>query len=245
LFGNSARLVAESTAVDDNAGGGTTGDGGPNPTFAQFVLNDWKYTSDTILVPYELLQDSPLDLVSILGSALGERLARKLETDFTVGAGTTLPFGIVTRSSAGVTSGSTTSFAADDMITLQHSVNPSYRGGAAWMMHDSVIAFIRKLKDAQGQYLWQSGFAAGVPDTILGAPVYVNQAMSSAFTTGQKLVIWGKLSQYKVRRIGSLRFYRLQERYRQKDQDGFVAFIRCDGDLLDAGTDPVKHLALA
>lgn len=242
---NTGRLIAESTAADDNAGGGTSGDGGPNPTFAQFQLTDYRYTSDTILVPYELLQDTAIDLTSLLGEMIGQRLGRSMEAAFTTGTGTGQPAGIVTGSTAGVTSGSTTAFVADDVISLQHSVDPAYRPGASFMAHDSVVAYIRKLKDSNGAYLWQSGLQSGTPDTLLGTPLYINQQMSSAFTTGQRLLLYGQMSKYKIRRVGAIRFYRLEERYREKDQDGFVAFVRADGKLLSAGTVPVKHLKLA
>jgi HK97 family phage major capsid protein len=75
-------------------------------------------------------------------------------------------------------------------------------------------------------------------------PVFVNNDMDSAVTTGKKAVLFGDLSKYKIRRAGGLRFYRMDERYRDTDQTGFVAFTRLDGGLLNAGTNPVKHLLI-
>jgi HK97 family phage major capsid protein len=69
--------------------------------------------------------------------------------------------------------------------------------------------------------------------------------MSATFTTGQKLMLFGDLSKYLIRDVSSIRLVRLEERYADLDQIAFIAFMRSDGNLLDAGTRPVKWLALA
>jgi hypothetical protein len=66
--------------------------------------------------------------------------------------------------------------------------------------------------------------------------------MDSTVASGKKSLLFGQLSRYKIRSVGEMRMYRLEERYRDTDQDGFVAFIREDGNLLTAGTAPVKYL---
>ena len=83
------------------------------------------------------------------------------------------------------------------------------------------------------------------PATIWGVPYIVNQHMASAFTTGQKLLAAGAFGKYKIRDVQSIRIRRLVERFGDNDQEGFVAFLRSDGNLLDAGVAPVKYLALA
>jgi HK97 family phage major capsid protein len=111
------------------------------------------------------------------------------------------------------------------------------------MFHDLVLAAIRKLKDGQGNYLWQAGnVRQGVPAQLNGRPYFINQAMSSAFTTGQKLIIYGDLSKYFVRKVGAPLVGALQ------DKDfwpgfGIAGWIRFDGALMD--TAAVKHLKLA
>jgi HK97 family phage major capsid protein len=137
---------------------------------------------------------------------LGERLGRLANSQLTVGVGTTAPQGIVVGSAAGKTAALTTAFTADEIIDLEHSVDPAYRESpkAAYMFHDLVLAAIRKLKDGQGNYLWQAGnVRQGVPAQLNGRPYHINQAMSSAFTTGQKLIIYGDLSKYFVRKVGA------------------------------------------
>ena len=139
-----------------------------------------------------------------------------------------------------------TTFTADEVISLIHNVDPAYRVTASFMFHDTVLASIRKLKESTtNAYIWQPGLQLGVPDRLLGYRYTINQSMSSAFTTGQKLILFGDLSKYIIRDVSSIRLVRLDERYADLDQIAFIAFMRSDGNLLDAGTHPVKWLPLA
>ena len=232
---NSGELLAEATTI------GTSVD----PTFAAVTLNAYKYSSKAILVSAELLEDSAFNLGAEIGSLLGERLGRIMATHDTTGTGSSQPNGIVTASTAGVTAVGTTSFTADEVISLQHKIDPAYRANPSvgWMMNDLVLAFIRKLKDANGMYLWQPGLQAGVPDRLLGSPIAINQAMSGAMTTGTKPLIYADFSKFVIRDVAQLRFYRLEERYRDTDQTGFVCFMRHDADTIQATA--IQRLTLA
>src|SRR5690606_39002505 len=108
----------------------------------------FKYSSKPVLVSAELLQDSAFDLNQILADMLGERLGRILNEHFTTGTGTGQPNGIVTAAATGVTGGvsATPAITGDNLIDLVHSVDPAYRTGARFMMADSTIALVRKLK---------------------------------------------------------------------------------------------------
>ncbi len=227
---NTGAQLGESTSIGSSV----------DPTFGKVLWSAYKFSSKPILVPYELLQDSVFQLPTVLGEMLGVRLGRITNTKFTTGTGASTPKGIVIAATA--FSASTTAIVADDLIGLQHSVDPAYRMGAAFMMHDSIVLAIRKLKDGQGQYLWQSGLSDGAPDRLLGGSLTINQDMDSTTTSGKKSILYGQLSKYKVRTVGDIRMYRLEERYRDTDQDAFIAFIREDGNLLTAGTAPVKVL---
>ena len=112
------------------------------------------------------------------------------------------------------------------------------------MFNDTTLLLLRKLKDSQNNYLWQVGNNTGVADRINNRPYTINDDMASP-ATGVKTVLFGALRQYKVRMVREVRFYRLSELYRINDQDAFVAFLRFDGNLLDAGDNPVKHLIQA
>ena len=111
------------------------------------------------------------------------------------------------------------------------------------MLHDSILLILRRLKDGQGAYMWQPGLQQGVPDKLLGYSVNINQDMDSTVASGKNTILFGQINKYKIRQVNEVRMYRLQERYRDTDQDGFIAFIRQDGNLLNAGTAPVKYLS--
>jgi HK97 family phage major capsid protein len=83
---------------------------------------------------------------------------------------------------------------------------------------------------------------AGIPDRLLGYTYVVNQSMASTLAKAAKVVLFGDFSKYKIRDVAGIRLVRLDELFAQTDQVGFVAFLRTDGQLLDAGTNPVKHL---
>jgi HK97 family phage major capsid protein len=215
-----------------------------DPTFGRVLFGAYKYTSDVVLMPTELLQDSAFDLVTWLGGALGERLGRITADENTTGTGVGMPNGIVTASTLGVTAAAVNAFTADEILNLIHSVDPAYRARGCFCMHDAVILKVRQLKDGTGRYLWTSGMDAGQADRVWGYPLNVNQSMASTVEASAKVMIFGDCSKFKIREVRGIRLYRLEERYREKDYDGFVAFFRQDADLIDAGTHPVKHLKM-
>jgi HK97 family phage major capsid protein len=227
---NTGRLLAENTTITETA-----------ITFGQFILNAYKYSSDLVLVSAELIQDSAIDIGATVGSILGERLGRILNAHFTTGTGSSQPNGVVTASTLGVTTAPAGSLDELDVINLIHSVDPAYRPGARFMCNDAIVAELRVLQDSNGQFLWQPSLQLGVPDRLAGYPVVVNQQMVATTTTGDKSLLFGDFTKYKIREVAGIRMRRLVERYADDDQEGFVAFLRADGDLLDAGTAPVKH----
>ena len=149
---NVGAILAENTQV-----------GTQDVAFGSTDLSAFKYTSQLVLVSEELITDSFTDFGSLLGSLLGERIARILNTHFTTGSGSGQPMGVVEASPVGKTCDSATAITASEIIDLFHSVDPSYRDGdrAVFMMNDSTIAAVRKLTDDQGQFLWQTGMQAG------------------------------------------------------------------------------------
>jgi HK97 family phage major capsid protein len=114
------------------------------------------------------------------------------------------------------------------------------------MFNDTTLKLLKKIKipqfsgDTAGQPLWRAGLAASEPDTIDGDPYTINQSMASG--TGQKSMLYGLLSKYLIRDVRDITLVRLDERYAELGVVAFLAFSRHDGDLLDAGTHPVKYL---
>ena len=214
-------------------------------TFGVVTFKGYKYSTKGLLVSNEFLNDESIDLETVIADALGERLGRIQGTHFTTGDNSSKPQGIVTAAGTGVTAVSATTFTSDELINLFFKVDPAYRASDnfGWMMNDAVVAFVTLLKDSQGRPLYQQSFREGAPDTILGKPLHTNQFMDSAFTTGKKLVLAGDFNKYLIRDIGTLRMRRLEERYAEKDQVGFIGFLRSDGRALNAAA--LKLLVLA
>ena len=209
--------------------------------FGRVTLNDYKLGT-IIKLSEELLQDSFFDLASYLAINFGKRFGLAEETAFINGDGSGKPTGIVGGSSAGVTAASATAITTDELIDLQHSLARPYRPNAVWLLNDSTAKLVRKLKDGDGQYLWQPGLQAGQPDVLFGRPVITSTAMPAA-TTGQKSVVFGDLSNYTIAdRLGTT-MQRLNELYAANGQVGFRAYKRTDGKVtLSEG---IKHLVQA
>jgi len=211
-------------------------------TFNQLVLQSYKYSARMVLVSVELMQDNAVNLAGILGGILGERIGRITNRHFTTGTGTAEPMGILTAASQGVvaTTGGATSATYDNFVDLEHSVDPAYRTGARFMFHDSTLKTIKKLKDTTGRPLWVPGMAFNSPDTIFGYPFTVNQSMP-VLGANAKSILFGQLTKYLIRDVRGVTLLRLDERFADFHQVAFLAFARYDGDLLDAGTHPVKY----
>lgn len=235
---NTGRQVGENAAVTATA----------EPFMGKKSWGAYKFTSDEILVPTELLEETPFDLPGLIGEALGERLGRILSTKFTTGSGAATPLGIVNSAAAATlstgvaTTASATAITWDEITDLIHSLNPAYRQGAAFMFSDAVYQHLRKLKDAAGRPLWAEGPNSTPPATLQGHPYYINHDMASSIIASATTMLFGRLSQYKVRQVREIRMYRLVERHRENDQDAFLAFIRADGGVLQSNTPQIRKL---
>jgi HK97 family phage major capsid protein len=187
-----------------------------------------------VRIPLELLQDSAFNIEGLMNELFGERLGRLANEVLTTGTGSSQPNGVATAAAnSGVTIGAS-ALTADNLIDVLHSVDPAYRMSprCRWMFNDSTMGYIRKLKDGQGNYLWQMGDVRnGEPSTILGHPYSVNQAMAD-IGTGNKSVLFGDFGRYVVRKVLGFQVLTLRERYAENFQVGMVGFKRFDGELL-------------
>ena len=232
-----------STAEAHTEGGAVTDDGGKDVVFAQKVLSAYAFDSEWVRWSAELNADSIFNMESLLGELLGSRLGRIANSKLTTGSGSSDVEGIVTNSALGKTAAGTAAITADEIIDLIHSVDPAYRASpnSAIMMNDSTLAAVRKLKDGDGNYLWQMGnYQAGVPQSILGYPLVVNQAMDS-LATAKKVMLFGDMSKFYVRKVGGPSLYVARERF--APDFGLLGFVRFDGVLVN--TAAIKHLITA
>jgi HK97 family phage major capsid protein len=202
-------------------------------TFAEALLDSYKMGT-LVKISDELLHDSMFDLAGFIARRSGEEIGRLANTYFVTGTGTGQPNGITVASTTGKTFATNAAITADELIDLFHSLISKYRGRAVWMMNDSTIAAIRKLKDSgtPGQYLWQPGLQAGQPDLLLGRPLYSDYNVPAIGTLADS-VVFGDLSTYWIREVGTATMKVLNELYAVNGQVGYRADRRLDGDLID------------
>jgi len=215
-----------------------------NPTFNNLTINAYTYSTKMVNVSNQLLNDSAFDVEAFLRQAFVDRLGRITNLHFTVGTGVAQPNGINTAASAGPTSETTLVVSYNDMVELEHSVDRAYRKGAKFMLADTVLKSIKKLKDSLGRPLWVAGVGQNAPDTILGYEFVINTEMPAP-APGGNLMLFGALDKYLIRDVKELQVQRLSERFAELYQTAFIGFARFDGQLIDAGTHPVKALVSA
>lgn len=227
---STAGLVAEAAAI-----------GVSDPAFAQASLSAYKY-GVMVQVSRELVDDSAVDLMGYLAEETGRALGNAFGAHLVTGTGSSQPRGITLDSTLGVTATGGGSPTGDNLIDLYYSLIAPYRNApsAAWMMKDTSVGALRKVKDTTGQYIWQQGLVAGAPDMILGKPVLTDPFMP-AVGVGAKSVLFGDFSRYFVRLAGGIRFERSDEYAFNTDLVTFRALLRGDGALIDT-SGAVKHI---
>ena len=202
-------------------------------SFGQVSIGAYKLGT-MIKVSEELLNDSVFDLESYISREFARRIGAKEEEAFFTGDGSGKPLGILASSGGaetGITAASATAITADELIDLFYSLKSPYRRNAVWVLNDSTIKAIRKLKDSNGQYLWQPSLTAGTPDTILGRPVRTSAYMP-AIAASAKTIAFGDFSYYWIADRQGRSFKRLNELYAANGQVGFLASQRVDGKLI-------------
>lgn len=202
-------------------------------SFGQVSIGAYKLGT-MIKVSEELLNDSVFDLQSYISREFARRIGAKEEEAFFTGNGTGKPLGVLAATGGaetGVTAASSTAVTADELMDLYYSLKSPYRKKSVWVLNDSTIKAIRKLKDSNGQYLWQPSLTAGTPDTILGRPVKTSAYMP-AIAAGAKSIAFGDFSYYWIADRQGRSFKRLNELFAATGQVGFLASQRVDGKLI-------------
>lgn len=235
---NSSAILAENADADAS----TT-----DVTFAQKVLNAYKTNPGVLKTSRELFQDSAMNVEAVLGELMGERTGRFENQWFTTGTGSSQPNGVVTASGEGKYAASATAVTFLEILDLLHSVDPAYRRGPAvrFMMNDNTLLAVRKLVvgSSDARALWEPSYQAGVPDKILGYQYTVNQDMAN-MAAAAKSILFGDFSKFVIRKVGTPYFRRLDERYADYDQVGWLLFTRVDSELIDGGGGAIKHLKM-
>jgi len=202
-------------------------------TFNQVSIGAYKLGT-LIKVSNELLNDSAFNLEAYISKEFGRRIGSKEEEAFFTGNGTGKPTGIFNATGGaqvGVTTASPTAITADEIIDLFYSLKASYRKNAVWVLNDATVKAIRKLKDGNGNYLWQPALTSATPDTLLGRPVYTSSYVPT-IEAGAKTIAFGDFNYYWIADRQGRNFKKLTELYAATDQTGFVATQRVDGKLI-------------
>ena len=202
-------------------------------SFGQVSIGAYK-VGTMIKVSEELLNDSVFDLEAYISREFARRIGAKEEEAFFTGDGSGKPLGVLAATGGaetGVTTASATAITADELIDLFYSLKAPYRRNVVWVLNDSTIKAIRKLKDNQGQYLWQPSLTAGAPDLLLGKPVRTSAYMP-AIAADAKTIAFGDFSYYWIADRQGRSFKRLNELYAATGQVGFLASQRVDGKLV-------------
>lgn len=235
--------TADATAEEGEIVGQNTGATSGETTFGNTTLDVYKYSSKKIALPFELVQDSFIDIEKYIEGLLAIRLGRITNKHFTIGTGSSQPRGIVVGAAAGKVgaSGQTGTVTYDDLVDLEHSVDPAYRaqGGVAFMMHDDSLKVTRKIKDGNNRPIFVPGYEqgnpGGAPDRLMNRPIVINQHMAT-MAASAKSILFGQLAKYVVRDVMDLTLFRMTDSaFTLNGQVGFVAFMRSGGNLVDAG----------
>ncbi len=202
-------------------------------SFSQITIGAHK-AATMIKVSDELLRDSVFDLQSYIAGEFARRIGAAEEDAFINGDGSHKPMGLLHTTNGagvGVTTASGTAFTTDELIDLVHSVRGVYRPRSAFLMNDTTIRALRKLKDGNGVYLWQPGLREGEPDKLLNHRVLTSAHMPE-IAAGNKVILFGDFKSYWIADREGRSFKRLNELYAKTGQVGFLATERVDGRLV-------------
>ena len=197
-------------------------------TFAQMILDAHKLHV-AVKVSEELLYDNAFNLEHYLITEFGKALGDKEEEAFLLGDGAHKPTGLLAAASAHETEEA--KLKADELISLVYALKRPYRKNAAFIANDQTLAAIRKLKDANGVYLWQPSYQMGEPDRIFGYPVYTTPYMPIV-EAGHIVLAFGDYSYYNIGDRGTRSLQELKELFAEHGMVGFVMKERVDGKLV-------------
>jgi HK97 family phage major capsid protein len=206
LEGGNARYTSavRVTWVDEIPASATTAQ--TNPTFGMLRIPVHTVMARTDL-SRNLLEDSAFNLLDVVAQLFAEAMAVDEDEQFLIGTGGGRPRGILGKRTGAnvdpddgitaVNSGSASALTADGLIDLAYGIDSQYRNGANFVMAKNTVRDIRKLKDGNGDYLWQRGLQPGEPDLLLGYPLLESEAMPAVGANNHP-IIHGNLRGYMI-----------------------------------------------
>lgn len=201
-------------------------------TFDQIVLDAHKLHV-AIKVTEELLYDNAFNLEGYIIDQFGKAIGNAEEDAFLNGDGTGKPTGIFAATGGGeiAVTLDNTKIATDDILTLVYALKRPYRKNAKFILNDSTLAALRKLKDSNGAYIWQPSYQAGEPDSLCGYSV-LTSAYCPELAAGKAAIAFGDFSYYNIGDRGTRSMQELRELFAGNGMIGYVAKERVDGKLV-------------
>lgn len=227
---SAASLVAEAGSIGES-----------DPQFDTATLGAYKFAF-AVQISRELEQDAAFNVAGFVTEQGGAALGRGVDAEFVSGSGSDRPNG-VDNADVGMTTDGTAAVTMDELIDAQHSVLSVQRGSAVWMFNDSTIQAVRKLKDGDQNYIWQPSNQAGVPDTLLGRPVYADPNLAE-LGADNVFGIFGDLSGFYVRQAGGVSIDRSADYAFLNDLVTYRFIVRVDSEIIDTtGIRTLKNAA--
>lgn len=225
---NSGREISENTDATET-----------DITLSTAALTVGLFSTDSVLIPRTLLQDSAFDLASRVTAILGERQARLLSSKI-IGGSTGSSFdSLVSTATVGSTSASPTAIGLTDISTLVGAVDPGYAKDGKFVMNRATQLYL-SVQRTNGLPVFPLD-ANGLVSKLFGQDIVIDQNMASIGATNIT-VLFGNLKKYILRKVGTMEVMRLDERYATANQVAFLGFWRAGGKLIDAGTHPIQAL---
>lgn len=193
------------------------------------------------LISNNTLDDSEANIWAELQLMFAMAIAEAEDDAFATGAGNDSPQGVIADSrvqanytptgvAGGISDGSNNG--VDALITMLQSLKQTYRANSTWAMNSTVEGDVRKLKDTNGQYLWQPPVQAGSPALLLGRPLINPEGMSDVAANSSPIVLGDFRRGYAVRDRSGVTVSRLVEKYAEYDQTGFLIKKRVGGQVV-------------
>lgn len=220
IWGLDCEDVAECVAE-----GGSINIGDVADDFTKFKSEPHKIAG-IVTLPNDYAQDRAFELDKYLPKRLAKCFDRAEENLFLNGDGVDKPVGVLHDTEGAEVGVTTAEITFDDVISLYMSVKPKYRKKGVWVMNDETALALRKLKDADGNYIWNHN-----TDTILGKPVYILEYMPGV-TSGSKPILFGDFSYYWIINRRPLAVRTLAEKFALNDLTGYLAVEYLDARLI-------------
>jgi len=195
----------------------------PNPATAEILLSK------------TLIRNAP-EVDGIVRAEMAMVFGELLETAYLKGTGVGQPLGLFTASANGIsvardvsTGNTATALTFDGLIEAKYSVKDQYQKACEWIFHRDAIKQIAKIKDLEGQYIWQPSLIIDRPDMLLGKAMNSSEYAPNVFTAGLYAGLYGDLKNYWICDSLAMEMQVLMELYARTNQVDYIARLETDG----------------